>query len=201
MDTQAYQQAQFILSAAKLEQLPPDEGIEVAFIGRSNSGKSSAINAITNRKQLAKTSKTPGRTQLINLFQLNDNCRLVDLPGYGFAKVSVSIKQRWQENIQHYLECRHCLQGLVLMMDIRHPLTPMDQTLIQWAISAELPVHILLTKADKLKRGPANSTLLSVKKELSTYGNLVSIQLFSAVKKQGIEAAHEVLDRWFAGRT
>ncbi len=192
-----YRQARFLTSAAKLSQTPPDIGDEVAFAGRSNAGKSSAINVLCDQKSLARISKTPGRTQLLNFFALDDERRLVDLPGYGYAKVSVSIKKDWQGSLAQYLEQRQCLRGLILMMDVRHPLKPYDRQMLEWAAHIQLPVHILLTKADKLKRGPASASLLKVRKELKEIGDDFSIQLFSSLKRQGIEEAHEVLDRWF----
>ncbi len=192
-----YRQARFLTSAAKLNQTPPDTGYEVAFAGRSNAGKSSAINVLCDQKNLARTSKTPGRTQLLNFFTLDEQRRLVDLPGYGYAKVSVSIKQDWQGSLAQYLEKRQCLQGLIMMMDVRHPLKPYDRQMLDWAKHIQLPVHVLLTKADKLKRGPASSSLLKVRKELAEMGAEFSVQLFSSLKRQGIAEAHQVLDQWF----
>lgn len=192
-----YRQARFLTSAAKLNQTPPDDGFEVAFAGRSNAGKSSAINALCDQKSLARTSKTPGRTQLLNFFTLDEHRRLVDLPGYGYARVSVSIKQDWQGSLAQYLEQRQCLRGLILMMDVRHPLKPYDRQMLEWAGHIQLPVHVLLTKADKLKRGPASSSLLKIKKELAGMGSDFSVQLFSSLKHQGIEEAHQRLDHWF----
>lgn len=197
MKTQDYRDITFLKSAAELKQLPPDTGYEVAFAGRSNAGKSSALNALTGNKKMAKTSKTPGRTQLINLFTIDEERRLVDLPGYGYAKVSESIKQRWQKTLARYLEKRTCLRGLVLIMDIRHPLKDMDRHIIEWAIQAQLPIHILLSKADKLKRSPALNTLQSVSKTFSPYGDLVTVQLFSATKREGIETLTAQLNQWF----
>ncbi len=193
-----YNQAAFLQSVAKLSQLPPDEGREVAVAGRSNAGKSSAINVLTQQKSLARTSKTPGRTQLLNFFILNRQCRLVDLPGYGYAKVSHAMKKHWQALIEQYLLQRQCLSGIVLVMDIRHPLKQFDQDMITWSQASQLPLHILLTKADKLKRGAAQQTLLAIHKQLDSYPN-VSIQLFSALKQQGIEEAHQKLDEWLLG--
>lgn len=191
-----YRAAHFMTSAAKLHQCPPDEGWEVAFAGRSNAGKSSAINSLTGNHKLAKTSKTPGRTQLINFFELSGCQRLVDLPGYGFAKVPQSVKQEWTRQLENYLQHRQSLRGLVLMMDVRHPLQPFDQQMLNWALQAAMPVHILLTKADKLKKGPAKSTLLKVRGQLSSHGDMVSIQLFSALKHSGREELVQVLDAW-----
>ena len=191
-----YRSAQFLTSAAKLHQCPPDEGWEVAFAGRSNAGKSSAINSLTNNKKLAKTSKTPGRTQLINFFELSDSQRLVDLPGYGFAKVPVAVKKEWTRQLENYLAKRQCLRGMILLMDVRHPLQPFDEQMLNWALAAHMPVHILLTKADKLKKGPANNSLLSVRKAVAAHKELVSVQLFSALKHSGHQQLIEVLDGW-----
>jgi GTP-binding protein len=191
-----YREAQFLTSAAKLGQCPPDEGWEVAFAGRSNAGKSSAINSLTNNKKLAKTSKTPGRTQLINFFALSHSQRLVDLPGYGFAKVPLSVKQDWTRLVENYLQNRRSLRGLILLMDVRHPLQPVDEQLLAWGAAAAMPVHILLTKADKLKRGGAGDTLLKVRAKLRDHPGHASAQLFSALKHQGHEALIAVLDAW-----
>ncbi len=193
-----YQNATFLKSAAKLEQLPQDSGWEVAFIGRSNAGKSSALNTITGIKGLARTSATPGRTQMINLFTLDDQRRLVDLPGYGYAKAPRVIKERWEQNTNKYLETRQCLRGLVLIMDIRHPLKEIDQELIAWAVKCEVPLHILLTKADKLKSAPARSTFKKVEEALNVYGNRISLQLFSSNDRTGLEEARERLDGWLS---
>ena len=192
-----YRRASFLVSAAKLSQTPPDSGFEVAFAGRSNAGKSSAINVLCDQKGLARTSKTPGRTQLLNFFALDDERRLVDLPGYGYAKVSVNIKQDWQGSLAQYLEQRQCLRGLMLMMDVRHPLKPYDMQMLEWARHIQLPVHVLLTKADKLKRGPATNNLLKVRKELTEMDADFSVQLFSSLKRQGVAEAHQVLNSWF----
>ena len=194
--TPNYRGAQFLTSAAKLSQCPPDEGWEVAFAGRSNAGKSSAINSLTTNNKLAKTSKTPGRTQLINFFALSESQRLVDLPGYGFAKVPLKVKQEWTRQLENYLQKRQCLRGLIVLMDIRHPLQPFDQQMLDWAASADMPVHILLTKADKLKRGAANATLLQVRSALEPLGERASVQLFSALKHTGHEEMTATLDNW-----
>ena len=183
------------MSVPKPQQAPADTGNEIAFAGRSNAGKSSALNTITNRKSLARTSKTPGRTQHLVFFRLNDQNRLVDLPGYGYAQVPDKMKQQWGQAMAEYLQTRTSLRGLVLLMDIRHPLTEFDQQMLQWCHHADMPVHILLTKADKLKRGPAKNTLLKVKQALSDYP-LVSLQLFSSLNKQGVEEAREKLQNW-----
>jgi GTP-binding protein len=186
----------FIKSAPTLIQSPPDMGIEVAFVGRSNAGKSSAINAITGKDKLARTSKTPGRTQLMNFFRLDDDRRLVDLPGYGYAKVPVRVREQIESLLNNYLSFRACLQGLILLMDIRHPLTPTDRQLIDFSQERELPVHILLTKCDKLKRGASQNALLQVRQALIAYP-LVSVQTFSALRWLGIEEVHAKLDEWF----
>ena len=191
-----YRGATFLTSAAKFAQCPPDTGWEVAFAGRSNAGKSSAINSLTNNKKLAKTSKTPGRTQLINFFAVSDRQRLVDLPGYGFAKVPLAVKREWTKQLEHYLQNRQCLRGLILLMDVRHPLQPFDQQMLDWALQALMPVHILLTKADKLKKGAAGTALLQVRAALRPHADLTSVQLFSALKHAGHQELIAVLDAW-----
>lgn len=193
-----YNQTVFLKSAARVDQLPEDSGSEVAFAGRSNAGKSSALNCLTSIRGLARTSKTPGRTQLINLFTVVDEQhRLVDLPGYGYAKVSEKIKLEWQANLAHYLEVRKSLKGLILLMDIRHPLKELDQTMVEWSISRQLPVHILLTKADKLSKSQAQQSLLKVKQHYSTFiGSYVSAQTFSSLKRQGLEELILKMDEW-----
>ncbi|NAW34555.1 ribosome biogenesis GTP-binding protein YihA/YsxC [Halomonas alimentaria] len=198
-----YQTARFLISAPTLAKCPADDGAEVAFAGRSNAGKSSAINTLTRQNALARISKTPGRTQLINFFSLGDNLdrRLVDLPGYGYAKVPESVKLEWQRHLSDYLQRRASLKGLVLVMDVRHPLSEFDQTMLGWADAQEMPVHILLTKADKLKRGPAASALQQVRSRLREWEDLVSIQLFSSLKGQGIEELEARLDAWLLGPT
>lgn len=191
-----YRGASFLTSASKLSQCPDDSGWEVAFAGRSNAGKSSAINSLTENTKLARTSKTPGRTQLINFFSLNEQQRLVDLPGYGFAKVPLAVKREWTRQLENYLQKRQSLRGLVLLMDVRHPLQTFDQQMLTWAITAGMPVHIVLTKADKLKNGPARSTLLQVQKDIRQHGELVSAQLFSALKHSGHKELIAVLNTW-----
>lgn len=193
-----YNQTRFLKSAQKVSQIPVESQAEVAFAGRSNAGKSSAINAITNINGLAKTSKTPGRTQLLNYFHVAENNFLVDLPGYGYAKVSQTVQKEWEKTLTAYIETRQELRGIILIMDIRHPLTKYDQHMLKWVTSYNIPVHILLSKADKLNRGPAMSTLLALRKELSFYGDLVTVQLFSALKGTGIDDARKQLDQWFA---
>jgi GTP-binding protein len=192
----AYRQARFLLSAARVSQCPQDIGWEVAFAGRSNAGKSSAINSLTGQRKLARTSRTPGRTQLINFFSVGEQQRLVDLPGYGFAKVPRAVKDAWNRQLEGYLRSRRSLRGLVLLSDVRHPLTDFDQQMLAWAQQCVMPVHLLLTKADKLKRGPAKSTLLTVRGKLAPLGDLVSVQLFSALKHEGHDELIAVLDRW-----
>jgi len=191
-----YDRAEFLASAAKFHQCPADLGWEVAFAGRSNAGKSSAINSLTKNKKLARTSKTPGRTQLLNFFSLSDQQRLVDLPGYGFAKVPLAMKREWTQQVETYLQERQSLQGLILLMDCRHPLQPFDEQLMEWALSANMPCHILLTKADKLKRGAQQSTKLQVEKDLRERGGNLSVQVFSSLKHQGHDALIAKLDEW-----
>ncbi len=198
MNTMMYTEATFLKSAAKVNQLPEDIGVEVAFAGRSNAGKSSAINCLTGIKQLARTSKTPGRTRLMNCFVLQDELyRLIDLPGYGYAKVSHAMKREWQAHLAHYFEVRKSLKGLVVLMDIRHPLMPLDQSMVEWALGRDLPVHVLLTKADKISRSQAQSTVFKVQKHYASYENLLSVQMFSSLKRQGLDVLHQVLDAWY----
>lgn len=194
-----YSQAKYFTSAAELKQLPDDSGTEVAFIGRSNAGKSSSLNTITGIKGLARTSKTPGRTQMINLFSLDDERRLVDLPGYGYAKVPKVIQERWVETTNEYLQSRACLRGLILIMDIRHPLKEQDQRIMEWTVRCDVPLHVLLTKADKLKSGAQKRTLREVQERLAKdYGeNTISVQIFSSLDRSGLEVAHEKLNEWF----
>lgn len=193
-----YNSARFNKSAAKLHQCPEDVGAEVAFAGRSNAGKSSAINTLTNNGKLARTSKTPGRTQLINFFDLNiEGLRIVDLPGYGYAKVPIEMKQHWQQHLDEYLQKRQCLQGVVLVMDIRHPMKEFDHMMVNWCQTSHMPLHVLLTKSDKLKKGPAQSTLLTIRKELTeVLGDLVTLQTFSALKKQNVDQLRQRLGSW-----
>jgi len=193
-----YRQARFTLSAPKLEALGEDAGLEVAFAGRSNAGKSTALNAITDQKQLARTSKTPGRTQEIVLFELDSKHRLADLPGYGYAKVSKQQKARWDFELERYFQQRESLCGLFLIMDIRHPLRPGDWQMISWCKQAALPSHVLLTKADKVTRNVARATIVKVANELEQHEVLGSVQTFSGASKDGVADAHEVLDRWFS---
>ncbi|WP_179999258.1 ribosome biogenesis GTP-binding protein YihA/YsxC [Acinetobacter sp. YH12239] len=186
--------AEFLMSAPKLNLCVEDTGFEIAFAGRSNAGKSSAINALTNQKQLARASKKPGRTQMINFFSMgNAEQRLVDLPGYGYAAVPESMKIVWQKELENYLIHRESLQGLVLLMDIRHPLQHFDVMMLEWAYSRKLFVHVLLTKSDKLNRGPASKALQEVKAQLKKMKLNFSIQLFSSLNKQGLEELASVI--------
>ena len=178
--------------------MPEDEGVEIAFAGRSNAGKSSALNRLTNQKSLAKTSKTPGRTQLINLFKVEEGCHIVDLPGYGFAQVPVEMKNKWQKSLGEYLQKRECLKGLVVLMDIRHPMKDLDQQMIFWAIDSRIPVQVLLTKADKLKSGARKQTLLKIRKQVETFGGDVDVDVFSSLKGLGVDQLRAKLDTWFA---
>ena len=191
-----YRQAQFATSVPDLTQAPADKGAEVAFAGRSNAGKSSAINTITGQKSLARTSKTPGRTQLLVFFQLDPERYLVDLPGYGYAKVPEKLKRQWQQHMAEYLQYRQALRGVVLVMDIRHPLTEYDQQMLAWCKHAQLPVHILLTKADKLKRGAAHNALLKTGRLLETIYPEATLQIFSSLKREGVDKVCLVLDHW-----
>lgn len=191
-----YQRARFLTAAAKADQAPQDSGREVAFAGRSNAGKSSAINTLCHQKSLAKTSKTPGRTQQMIFFELDDSRRLVDLPGYGYAKVSEAIKLNWQHQMAAYLQQRRSLAGLVVVMDIRHPLTDYDQQMLAWAHRAQLPVLALLTKADKLKSGAARAARTMVERTVAASGQSVEVLLFSATQRAGLLDVQGVLDRW-----
>ncbi len=189
-----YPEARFLTSANAVSQFVPDSGAEVAVAGRSNAGKSSAINVIVNRRQFARTSKTPGRTQLVNFFSLRDGERLVDLPGYGFARVSDKKRRHWGGLLSEYFQVRESLRGLIMVVDIRRQLTEYDRRMMEFAELVELPIHILLTKADKLKRGQAATAALEVKKEL---GTRATVQQFSALKRDGEDEAREVLERFF----
>ncbi len=193
-----YPHANFDLSANKAGQFPSDTGREVAFAGRSNAGKSSAINAIVNRRQFARVSKTPGRTQLINFFTLQDGQRLVDLPGYGFAKVPESMRQHWGVLLQAYFTQRESLAGLILVVDVRRLLTDFDWQLLRLADAVAAPVHVLLTKSDKLKRGQATDALREAGKQL---GSTATAQLFSATRKVGLDEARERMQGFFAAAT
>ncbi|MBW7657396.1 ribosome biogenesis GTP-binding protein YihA/YsxC [Hydrogenophilus thermoluteolus] len=188
----------FVTSIAKPAGLPPAAGPEVAFVGRSNAGKSSAINTLTGHKRLAYVSRTPGRTQLLNIFRTPAGCYLVDLPGFGYAKVPEAVRRQWVGLIEHYLMNRDALIGLVHVMDARHPLTPLDWQLLEWFAPRGLPVHILLSKADKLSRGKAAATLAEVRRALAPRGWQVSAQLFSALQRTGVAEVETVVGNWFA---
>ena len=193
-----FPQVKFIKSAHEPEQFAPDRGREVAFAGRSNSGKSSAINAILNRRGLARTSKTPGRTQLVNFFDLGDNRRVVDLPGYGYAKVPRKVQEHWGHLMDAYFTGRRSLSGLILIMDVRFPMTEYDGQMLSWTEASRCPTHILLTKSDKLSRGAGSQVLQKVEHRL---GQHCSAQIFSATKKTGVEQAREVLERMLETKT
>ena len=185
-----FNQARFMTSAWQQADFVADTGLEVAVAGRSNAGKSSAINVITGQRRLARTAKTPGRTQLVNFFELDENHRLVDLPGYGYAKVPERMKRHWRQLMEDYFASRRSLAGLFIVMDIRRPLLDFDLQMLAWADAHGCPVHVLLTKADKLSRGAAGNTLLGVRREL---GDAASVQLFSALKHQGEDEARAAL--------
>jgi len=186
--------ARYLISAHQLKQLPKDQGIEVAIAGRSNAGKSSVINTFTDQKSLARTSKTPGRTQQIVIFELDEERRIADLPGYGYARVPAKLKLHWKTVMARYFQTRECLRGVVLVMDIRHPMRDFDQQMLAWCESAGVPCHILLTKADKLKRGPAQAILLKVRRDLS---DITSAQVFSSSKKTGLDELVDKLSVWY----
>ncbi|MGD8583314.1 MAG: ribosome biogenesis GTP-binding protein YihA/YsxC [Gammaproteobacteria bacterium] len=192
-----YRRATFLISAGKADQFPQGEGAEVAFAGRSNAGKSSAINTLCGNKGLAKTSKTPGRTRLINFFALDEQRRLVDLPGYGYAKVPEKMKLEWERLMTAYLQQQQSLRGLVIIMDIRHPMKEFDWQMLDWCHYYHLPAHILLTKADKLKRGAQQSSLLAVRKLLQESGADATVQTFSALKQTGLDELVAKLNEWF----
>ena len=193
-----FRNAQFVTSIARPVDLAPTAEPEVAFAGRSNAGKSSAINTLTDHNRLAYVSKTPGRTQLINFFRLVNGAMLVDLPGYGYAKVPEEIRAAWTQLLERYLTQRANLVGLVLIMDSRHPITPLDRQMLDWFAPRGKPIHVLLTKSDKLTRGPAAQTLIDARRELAKWGPKVSVQLFSSLKKIGAEDVEKVLGQWFA---
>lgn len=196
----SFNTARFLVSAPRLEDCPPDIGAEVAFAGRSNAGKSSAMNAITAIGKLARTSKTPGRTRLINFFSLNrEHTRLVDLPGYGYAKVSRHMKDDWQKHLGQYLNDRQCLRGLVLVMDIRHPLTEFDQMMVEWCEHNKLPLMILATKSDKLKFGQAKNSMLDITRKLEAFTCVEHLMMFSATSKRGVDECRAALTDWLEG--
>jgi GTP-binding protein len=192
-----YQLTHFVTSAPDIRHLPADSGIEVAFAGRSNAGKSSALNTLTNQRNLARTSKTPGRTQLINLFEVAEGKRLVDLPGYGYAEVPEEMKRKWQQALGEYLQMRHCLQGLVVLMDIRHPMKDLDQQMVAWAVDSHIPVLVLLTKADKLASGARKKQLNLVREAAIAFNGDVEVEIFSSLKKMGVDKLRNKLDSWF----
>jgi GTP-binding protein len=193
-----YRRAAFFRAAARLDQAPVDEGREVAFAGRSNAGKSSAINTLCDQGRLARTSKRPGRTQQLVFFEIEEGRRLVDLPGYGYAKVSTAVKLQWQGVMAEYLRRRQSLAGLVVVMDIRHPLTDFDLQMLDWSRETSLPLLLLLTKSDKLNRGPGLAQLNRVRRAVATEGDRVRVERFSSLEREGIDAVHEVLDQWLA---
>ncbi len=191
-----FRATQFMVSAARFDQCPPATGREVAFAGRSNAGKSSALNALTGSNKLARTSKTPGRTQLINFFEVTPEHRLVDLPGYGYAKVPEQMKLEWQKHLGAYLEQRENLAGVVLLVDIRHPMKEFDKTMIEWSSTSGLPLHILLTKSDKLTFGAAKGALQKLRHQLKGHQDLITMQLFSSLKKSGVDELAAHLTQW-----
>lgn len=196
-ESPAYQEAKYLTSAAEFEQLPPDEGAEIAFIGRSNAGKSSALNVITGIKGLARTSKTPGRTQMINFLALNERQRLVDLPGYGYAKAPRMVQERWEELVDSYLKKRRSLKGLVVVMDVRHPLKERDADVVKWAVDYGVPLHILLTKSDKLSQSAAKKTINELEAALTPYDDHITLQLFSSYDRTGLDIVKTVLNEWY----
>jgi GTP-binding protein len=193
-----FQNAYFLLGAARLEQLPADQGSEVAFAGRSNAGKSSALNALCGRRALSRVSRTPGRTQEMNVFGLppDAQCRLIDLPGSGYAKVPPNLRERWAERLEQYLRQRASLRGVILIMDIRHPLTPVDRALLDQVIRAGRAAHLVLTKADKIARGEAQRQLYATVRTLEEAGISASLQLFSAQTRAGVEDLESLLREW-----
>lgn len=200
MSSHPFRQARFVASAHRLDQLPPDCGHEVAFAGRSNAGKSSAINAICEQQGLARTSRTPGRTQQLNVFALDDAHRLIDLPGYGYAKVPAELREHWRGTIDRYLRTRGSLAGLLLVMDARHPLREFDRDLLAFGAASGRRCHCLLTKADKLSRSAAMRTLAQVRAVLAAEFPGAGAELFSATAKTGLDAARKVLAQWlYAG--
>ncbi len=197
------QKAKFLTSANHINELPEDDGLEIAFAGRSNAGKSSAINSLSRQNRLAYVSKQPGRTQLVNFFEIEERKYLVDLPGYGYAKVPESMRKHWQKTLPTYLQQRQSLVGLVIVMDIRNPLTSLDINMLDWFAPRQKPIHVLLTKCDKLSKDKQNKTLFSVQKELENqwstfYQTPCTAQLFSSLKKIGLEEADGVLETWLS---
>ena len=196
--TYNYHMTHFVMSAPDIRHLPSDAGIEVAFAGRSNAGKSSALNTLTQQKSLARTSKTPGRTQLINLFEVKPGIRLVDLPGYGYAEVPEEMKRKWQRALGEYLQMRNSLKGLVVLMDIRHPLKDLDQQMIQWAVDVGTPVMLLLTKADKLASGARQAQVKMVREAVKEFMGDIQVEAFSSPKKMGVDKLNDKLNTWFS---
>ena len=194
--TISFGNARFITGAYKLQQCPPDTGAEVAIAGRSNAGKSSAVNAITASKGLARTSKQPGRTQQINYFELGEQQYMVDLPGYGFARVPPKLRQHWDLTLSDYFESRNSLRGLVVIMDVRHPLRDLDLQLIEWVDQLGIPVHCVLTKADKQSNGKNAATLQAARKMLEQFNQQIKVQLFSSVDGRGVEEVKQVMRNW-----
>ncbi|MGL4826852.1 MAG: ribosome biogenesis GTP-binding protein YihA/YsxC [Vibrionaceae bacterium] len=192
-----YRNTHFITSAPDIRHLPEDTGIEIAFAGRSNAGKSSSINRLCDQKNLVKTSKTPGRTQLINLFKVADGCHIVDLPGYGFAQVPLALKQKWQKSLGEYLQKREQLKGLVVLMDIRHPMKDLDQDLIYWAVQSNLPVQVLLTKCDKLKAGARKAQLVRIREAALAFCGDVEVDLYSSLQGTGVDKLKNKLNSWY----
>ncbi|WP_417067595.1 ribosome biogenesis GTP-binding protein YihA/YsxC [Niveibacterium terrae] len=192
-----FRHASFETSIAKPQGLPESSAPEIAFVGRSNAGKSSALNTLVGHNRLAFVSKTPGRTQLINFFRLPNGAALVDLPGYGYADVPESVRREWQELLERYLSQRRNVIGLVHIMDCRRPLTPLDRQLLDWFAPSGRPIHILLTKSDKLSRGPAAAALMEVRRQLPNWGDHLTAQLFSSLKKSGVEEVERVVGKWF----
>lgn len=193
-----YHKTHFLTSAPDIRQMPQDTGVEIAFAGRSNAGKSTALNVLTNQKNLARTSKTPGRTQLINLFEVESGCKIVDLPGYGYAAVPEKMKIKWQQALGEYLQKRECLGGLVILMDIRHPLKELDQQMIEWAVLSQLPILLLLTKADKLSQSACSQQVKLVREAILPFQGDIQVEAFSALKKIGVKTLAAKLDNWFA---
>jgi GTP-binding protein len=186
----------FLLGATKQSHMPEDVGMEVAFAGRSNVGKSSAINRIMNRRKLARTSKTPGRTQQINFFELSESARIVDLPGYGFAKVPIQVRQQWEQSILEYLSTRESLAGLILLIDSRHPLTELDQQMIARCKDNAIRTHLLITKSDKLSRNKATQSLFTVNNAIVNNSENFSAQLFSSLDGSGLDTIRSVITEW-----
>jgi GTP-binding protein len=196
----AWAQAEFVLAAHRLDQMSVDSGAEVAFAGRSNAGKSSAINAITGQPKLARISKTPGRTQQLVVFAFDPHRRLVDLPGYGYAEVPAALRAHWGQMLTQYFTQREALRGLLIAMDVRHPMRDYDEQMLQLAAMRRMPVHVLLTKADKLGRGAGATALAATRKALAAQPGEVSVQLFSAINGDGVDAARSVIARWLSNR-